>query len=84
VPAGGRLAFSVELNEGPEEVVLRPSLRFAHGEGAVLGAIAEAGFSTASASRETLRTDRGAPVGGLVVVAVAMAASLAGTGAEAA
>jgi predicted TPR repeat methyltransferase len=84
LPPGGRFAFSVELNEGPEDVVLRQSLRFAHGQEAVLLALAEAGFSTVSASREVLRQDRGAPVAGLVVVASAVAGTLAAGGSAAA
>jgi len=66
---GGHFAFSVELNERPEELVLRPSRRYAHSRGYVERLLGEKGFATVSLSVETIRMDRGEPVTGLIVVA---------------
>jgi predicted TPR repeat methyltransferase len=64
---GGHFAFSVELNEGPEEMVLRPSRRYAHSRGYVERLLAEKGFTLVSQAVATIRMDRGDPVTGLVV-----------------
>jgi predicted TPR repeat methyltransferase len=66
---GGHFAFSVELNEGPEEIALRPSRRYAHSRGYIERLLAEKGFALASQSVATIRMDRGEPIVGLVVVA---------------
>lgn len=65
---GGLFAFSVEeFVEG--ELILRDSLRYAHGETYIRRALAEAGLAVVELARDTLRFDRGAPIGGLIVVA---------------
>jgi predicted TPR repeat methyltransferase len=65
----GHFAFSVELNDGPEEMVLRPSRRYAHSRGYVERLLAEKGFALVSQTVATIRMDRGEPVIGLIVVA---------------
>jgi predicted TPR repeat methyltransferase len=67
--AGGHFAFSVELNDGSEEMVLRPSRRYAHSKAYVERLRAEKGFALISQTVATIRMDRGEPVIGLVVVA---------------
>mgnify|MGYP001036967986 CR=1 FL=1 len=66
---GGHFAFSVELNEGPEEVVLRPSRRYAHSRGYVERLLAEKGFALVAQTVATIRMDRGEPIIGLIAVA---------------
>jgi predicted TPR repeat methyltransferase len=66
---GGYFAFSVELNNGPEEMALRPSRRYAHSRGYIERLLAEKGFALVSQTVETIRMDRGEPVIGLIVVA---------------
>ena len=66
---GGLFAFSLETQNGPEPLVVQPSLRFAHAPDAALAEVVASGF-TLVASRETvLRQDRGVDVPGLLVVA---------------
>lgn len=69
LPVGGVFAFSVELHEGPEEMVLRPSRRYAHARAPLLALLMELGFELRSCERETIRTDGGLPITGLIVVA---------------
>ncbi|ODN69647.1 methyltransferase domain-containing protein [Methylobrevis pamukkalensis] len=64
---GGLLAFTVERHDG-EGWSLRPSLRYAHGEPLIRELGARHGFRVARLSTDRLRTDRGDPVIGLVVV----------------
>ena len=64
----GRLAFSVETHDG-DAVILRETLRYAHGEAHVRAAIAAAGLKPVSLDSASTRTEKGAPVSGLIVVA---------------
>lgn len=64
----GVFAFTVEEAEDGD-LVLRDSLRYAHGEAYVRRILAEAGLVTLDLVRDTLRFDRGAPIRGLIVVA---------------
>ena len=64
----GQLAFSVETHDG-DGVLLRETLRYAHGEAHVQAAIAEAGLKTISLDSASTRRDKGTPVPGLIVVA---------------
>lgn len=85
VRPGALFAFSIETHEGAEPCVLRPSLRYAHAPEAALGALRDAGFTVVSATRETLRMDRGEPIPGLIVLAewpVAREAALVGEEAQ--
>ncbi|MCT7374482.1 class I SAM-dependent DNA methyltransferase [Chelativorans salis] len=67
---GGVFAFSVESHAGAEEMVLRPSRRYAHAPAHVRALLAGAGFDIASFEIATIRIDRDEPVEGLIVVAV--------------
>jgi len=66
---GGHFAFSVELNDGLEEMVLRPSRRYAHSKAYVERLLAEKGFALVGQTVATIRMDRGEPITGLMVVA---------------
>lgn len=64
----GLFAFTVETHEGPE-VLLRETLRYAHGQGHVRGALAEGGLDCIGLRAAWSRREKGIPVPGLVVVA---------------
>jgi predicted TPR repeat methyltransferase len=66
---GGLFAFSVERHAGPEDLVLRPSRRYAHSEAYMRGVLARNGFTVVSLEMHIIRQDRGEPVEGLIVVA---------------
>jgi predicted TPR repeat methyltransferase len=74
-PAGS-LAFTVETHPG-DGVVLQPTLRYAHGQAHVRAAIADAGLELLRLSHASTRTEKGAVVAGLIVVASKPAASAA-------
>jgi len=76
-PAGS-LAFTVETHAG-DGVVLQPTLRYAHGQAHVRAAIADAGLALLRLSHASTRTEKGAAVAGLVVVASKPGASAAVT-----
>lgn len=65
---GGLFAFSVEAHDGPEDFVLRPSRRYAHGEAYVLRVL-DGRFSVLALERHVIRMDRNEPIEGLIVVA---------------
>jgi predicted TPR repeat methyltransferase len=65
---GGLLAFTVETHDGGG-VILRDTLRYAHGAAHVRAALAGAGLGLVSLDSAVARTEKGAPVPGLVVVA---------------
>ncbi len=69
VAAGGHFAFSVEDAGTEETYVLRPSLRYAHGEGYVRERAAEAGFAVLTSRQTVIRMDAGAPVTGRLFLA---------------
>lgn len=64
---GGIFAFSVEESRG-EDLILRDSLRYAHGESYLRRLAAESGLTVATVDRGTLRLDRDQPIAGLIVV----------------
>jgi predicted TPR repeat methyltransferase len=64
---GGLMAFTVE-DEPTGALTLRPSLRYAHGEGYVRRMAEEHGFEVKRVERAVLRMDRGEGVRGLVCV----------------
>ena len=71
VPAlqpGGLAAFSLEAHDGPEALFLRPSLRYAHGVDATRDALVLAGLEILRFESATLRSDRGAPITGMLIV----------------
>jgi predicted TPR repeat methyltransferase len=67
---GGLFGFTVETHAG-DGVLLRESLRFAHGAAHVRAAMANAGLKLARLTEVATRTERGAPVAGLLGVAAA-------------
>lgn len=67
---GGLLAFSLETHGGEDAVRLGTSLRFQHGAEPTLALCRSLGLEIAMAEAVTIRMDRGAPVEGLIVVAV--------------
>ncbi len=64
----GLVAFTTETHPAPG-VALLPTLRFAHGEPFLRDAIAAAGLKLLAFERAAIRTEKGTPVDGLVVVA---------------
>lgn len=65
----GLFAFTVETHDGTG-VLLRETLRYAHGADHVRAAIAGAGLELMHLAPASTRSEKGAPVDGLVVVAV--------------
>ncbi len=63
----GLLAFTVETHDG-ENVILRESLRYAHGEAHVRAAATAAGIEIALLEPASTRTEKGLPVAGLLAV----------------
>lgn len=63
-----QLAFSVETDDG-DDVLLRNTLRYAHGKAHVQTALAAAGLKPISLDSASTRTEKGVPVPGLIVVA---------------
>lgn len=66
---GGGLAFTVETHDGPG-LILRDTLRYAHGAPMVSAALEAAGFHIRHLDAASTRTEKGVPVPGLVCVAV--------------
>ena len=65
---GGLIVFSAETHQG-DGVILRDTLRYAHAESHVRGALAAAGLHDVSLDFAAARSEKGVPVPGLVVVA---------------
>jgi predicted TPR repeat methyltransferase len=65
---GALIAFSVETHDG-DGVILRDTLRYAHGEAHVRNAIAQGGLDLLCLESAPARNEKGDPVPGLVVVA---------------
>jgi predicted TPR repeat methyltransferase len=72
---GGLFAFTVETHEG-RGVLLRETMRYAHGEDHVRGALADAGLDCVSLATASSRREKSIPVPGLVVVAAKPASTL--------
>jgi len=70
---GGLLAFTVETHSD-DGVKLLPTLRFAYSERYLRSVVAEAGLTLVALSEAAIRTEKGVPVDGLVVVARASTA----------
>ena len=66
--ADGLFAFTVETHAG-EGVILGEKLRYAHGADHVRAALAQAGLAATTFAAVSTRTEAGAPVPGLLVVA---------------
>jgi predicted TPR repeat methyltransferase len=67
---GGLFGFTVETHAG-DGVLLRESLRYAHGAAHVRAAMADAGLNLAHLAEVATRIERGEPVAGLLGVAAA-------------
>jgi predicted TPR repeat methyltransferase len=67
--SGGLFAFTAETHDG-DGVILRETLRYAHGVAHVRGALAAAGLTPITIERVSCRTEKGVAVPGLLVVAV--------------
>ena len=65
---GGLIAFSVETYDG-DGVILRDTLRYAHGAAHVRDALAAGGLKLVSIESATTRSEKGVAVPGLLVVA---------------
>lgn len=65
--ADGLFAFTLETHEG-DDVLLRDTLRYAHGRGHLLAAADGSGLAVVHLGAASARTEKGAPVPGLVVV----------------
>ena len=65
---GGAVAFTVETH-ADDGVKLLPTLRYAFGESYVRRVLAEAGFTVVHLAKAAVRSEKGAPVDSLVVVA---------------
>lgn len=68
IEAGGILAFTVETH-ADDGVILRDTLRFAHGQAHVRAALDEAGLAVLSLKDVSTRTEKKIPVPGLMVIA---------------
>lgn len=64
----GQLAFSVETHDG-DGILLRETLRYAHGEAHVQRAVAAAGLKPVRLASASTRMEKGVPVPGLIVLA---------------
>lgn len=64
----GLFAFTVETHPG-EGAKLLPTLRYAHSETYLRGALAAAGLDVARLEKASVRSEKGAPVDSLVIVA---------------
>jgi predicted TPR repeat methyltransferase len=65
---GGLFAFTVETHDGAG-VLLRETLRYAHSADHVRAALERAGLTVAAFETVSTRTEKAAPVAGLLVVA---------------
>ena len=72
----GLLAFTVETHDG-SGVRLLPTLRYAHSEDYVRGALGAAGLMSAHIAMAAVRSEKGVPVDSLVVIAKSAAHSRA-------
>jgi len=68
VAPAGQLAFTLETHDG-DGVLLRETLRYAHGKAHVRRAMAAAGLKPVSLDSVSTRTEKGVPVPGLIAVA---------------
>lgn len=65
IPPGGRFCFSVELAGAGQELVLQPSLRYAHSAGYIHKLAKQSGFEISATSEAPIREDQGLPIPGL-------------------
>jgi predicted TPR repeat methyltransferase len=72
---GGLFAFTVETHDGPG-VLLRETMRYAHGEDHIRAALTAAGLAVVSLAAASSRREKSIPVPGLVVVAAKPASTV--------
>lgn len=65
IPPGGRFCFSVEVAGAGQELVLQPSLRYAHAPGYIHKLAKQSGFEISATSEGPIREDQGLPIPGL-------------------
>lgn len=65
IPAGGHFCFCVELAPGDADLVLRPTMRYAHGAASIRKLARECGFEIAAMAEYPVREDQAVPIGGL-------------------
>jgi predicted TPR repeat methyltransferase len=65
---GALIAFTVETYDG-DGVILRDTLRYAHGEAHVRHALEQCGFTALVLEQAPARNEKGVAVPGLVVIA---------------
>lgn len=65
MPPGGRFCFSVELAGAGQDLVLQPSLRYAHSAGYIRKLARHSGFEISATREAPIREDQGLPVPGL-------------------
>jgi predicted TPR repeat methyltransferase len=70
---GGMLVFTVETHAG-DGVILRDTLRYAHGAAYVMATLRAAGFDPVTLEAGSTRKEAGVPVPGLIAVALRSAA----------
>lgn len=61
----GVFCFTVEIPPGASELVLQPSLRYAHSAGYIRKLAEPHGFDISATQPRTIREDQGAPIPGL-------------------
>ncbi len=66
--AQGLFAFSVERTDEADDLVLRPSLRYAHGERGLRALAARHGFDVLAVEPGTIREDQRRPIDGLYLL----------------
>ncbi|HZO46871.1 MAG TPA: methyltransferase domain-containing protein [Xanthobacteraceae bacterium] len=76
---GGVFVFTVETHDGPG-VLLRETMRYAHGEDHVRAALTGAGLAAVSLAAASSRREKSIPVPGLVVVAAKPASTMPRSG----
>jgi predicted TPR repeat methyltransferase len=64
----GLFGFSVERADEAEDLVLRPSLRYAHGERGLRALAARHGFTVEAVEAGPIREDRRQPIEGLYLL----------------
>jgi predicted TPR repeat methyltransferase len=66
---GGLLAFTCEAGDDGTDWQLRPSLRYCHSAAYLTSLVESAGLSMERLERETIRSDKGEPIEGYLVIA---------------
>ncbi|MHB1123917.1 MAG: hypothetical protein ACYC0T_14500 [Ramlibacter sp.] len=62
---GGRFCLSVEVAGPGQDLVLQPSLRYAHSAGYIRKLAKQSGFEISATSEGPIREDQGLPIPGL-------------------